>query len=139
MTDEMMSLHTLPEKSADADLLKDNAQRRRMGQAARVRALELFTSSQIVEQLRHCIQSNVSAPIIGRNPRYLHTVRPVARPQTDMWSSSEPGSPLRAFRPCRNRPPGACHNCNSKENFRNGRLSTTRRKPENFRDRNCRS
>ena len=79
MTDEMMSLHTLPEKSADADLLKDNAQRRRMGHAARVRALELFTSSQIVEQLRHCIQSNVSPAIIGRNPSlpaYCETGRP---------------------------------------------------------------
>jgi glycosyltransferase involved in cell wall biosynthesis len=36
-----------------ADLLKDDAQRRRMGEAARARTLELFTWSQIVEQLRH--------------------------------------------------------------------------------------
>jgi glycosyltransferase involved in cell wall biosynthesis len=40
-------------RAAIADLLKDDAQRRRMGQAARARALELFTWSQIVEQLRH--------------------------------------------------------------------------------------
>jgi glycosyltransferase involved in cell wall biosynthesis len=35
-----------------ADLLKNDAERRRMGQAARARALELFTWDQIVEQLR---------------------------------------------------------------------------------------
>ena len=40
-------------RAALADLLKDHAQRRKMGQAARARALELFTWSQIVEQLRH--------------------------------------------------------------------------------------
>jgi glycosyltransferase involved in cell wall biosynthesis len=40
-------------RAALADLLKDDAQRRRMGQAARARALELFTWSHIVEQLRH--------------------------------------------------------------------------------------
>ena len=40
-------------RAALTDLLKDHAQRRKMGQAARARALELFTWSQIVEQLRH--------------------------------------------------------------------------------------
>ena len=39
-------------RAAMADLLKDDARRRRMGQAARARALELFTWSKIVEQLR---------------------------------------------------------------------------------------
>ena len=33
--------------------------------------------------------------------------------------------------------PGVSQNRNRKENFRNGRLSTIRRKTENFRDRNC--
>ena len=39
-------------RTAIADLLKDDAARRRMGQAARARALELFTWDHIVEQLR---------------------------------------------------------------------------------------
>ena len=40
-------------RAAIADLLNDDVQRRRMGQAARARALELFSWSRIVEQLRH--------------------------------------------------------------------------------------
>ena len=40
-------------RAAIADLLNDDVQRRRMGQAARSRALELFSWSRIVEQLRH--------------------------------------------------------------------------------------
>jgi glycosyltransferase involved in cell wall biosynthesis len=40
-------------RAAIADLLKDDAQRRRMGQAAHARTLQLFTWSRIVEQLRH--------------------------------------------------------------------------------------
>jgi glycosyltransferase involved in cell wall biosynthesis len=39
-------------RAAMANLLKDDARRRRMGQAARARALEVFTWSKIVEQLR---------------------------------------------------------------------------------------
>jgi glycosyltransferase involved in cell wall biosynthesis len=39
-------------RAAIADLLKDDARRRRMGQAARARALELFTWESVVEQLR---------------------------------------------------------------------------------------
>jgi glycosyltransferase involved in cell wall biosynthesis len=40
-------------RAAIADLLKDDAQRLRMGRAARARALELFTWSKIAKQLRH--------------------------------------------------------------------------------------
>jgi glycosyltransferase involved in cell wall biosynthesis len=40
-------------RAAIADLLRDDVQRRRMGQAARARALGLFTWSQIVERLEH--------------------------------------------------------------------------------------
>jgi len=39
-------------RAAIADLLKDDARRRRMGQAARARVLELFTWESVVEQLQ---------------------------------------------------------------------------------------
>ena len=39
-------------RAAMANLLNDDARRRRMGQAARARALELFTWSKIAKQLR---------------------------------------------------------------------------------------
>jgi glycosyltransferase involved in cell wall biosynthesis len=40
-------------RAAIADLVRDDVRRRRMGQAARARALEFFTWGQIVEQLEH--------------------------------------------------------------------------------------
>jgi glycosyltransferase involved in cell wall biosynthesis len=44
-------------RAAIADLLRDNAKRRRMGQAARARALGLFTWDQIVKQLQHVYEN----------------------------------------------------------------------------------
>jgi glycosyltransferase involved in cell wall biosynthesis len=47
-------------RTAIADLLKDDVRRRRMGQAARARALELFTWSRIVAQLQ-CVYGRIES------------------------------------------------------------------------------